>query len=127
MISSANFTVWAVLFLSLFLTVTVINAQTPNFSGMWTLDLEASDFVVPAFSGGRGGVHIKRLFITHAENGTLVIGPETNGLKAWSYVPGRELVITMGRDTTMTAVSRWEEGRLQEENGNRLRRCLGQR
>jgi len=42
------------------------SAQSPDFSGMWTLDREASDYTAPAFSGGRGGDDIGRLFITHA-------------------------------------------------------------
>ncbi len=90
-------------------------AQRPDFSGMWTLDRDASTFTAPAFSGGRGGDDIDRLFITHAANGTLIIGAETNGLKAWSYTPGRELTIPVGRDTTMRAASRWDGDRLVAE------------
>ena len=90
-------------------------AQQPNFSGMWTLNPEASEFSQPAFSGGRGGADVGRLFITHAKNGTLVIGAETNASKAWSYTPGRELSIPMGRDTTMMAASRWEGAQLVAE------------
>ena len=71
-------------------------AQRPDFSGMWTLDRDASEFSPPAFSGGRGGADVGRLFITHAKNGTLVIGAETNASKAWSYSPGRELSIPVG-------------------------------
>ena len=90
-------------------------AQLPNFSGMWTLDQTASDFTEPGFSGGRGGPDVERLFITHAKNGTLVIGAETNASKAWSYTPGLELSIPVGRDTTMMVTSRWEENRLVAE------------
>lgn len=91
------------------------SAQRPDFSGMWTLDREASDLTPPAFSGGRGGDDVGRLFITHAANGTLIVGAETNGLKAWSYVPGREITVPVGRDTTMDVASRWEGGRLVAE------------
>ena len=91
------------------------SAQQPDFSGMWTLDREASRYAAPAFSGGRGGDDVGRLFITQAADGTLIVGAETNGLKAWSYAPGRELVIPVGRDTTMRAASRWEGGRLVAE------------
>ncbi len=91
------------------------SAQRPDFSGMWTLDREASEFTAPAFSGGRGGDDVGRLFITHAANGTVIVGAETNGRKAWSYVPGRELTIPVGRDTTMRAASRWEDERLVAE------------
>ena len=87
----------------------------PNFSGWWTLDPDATTLTPPAFSGGRGGADIDRLFITHAANGTVIVGPETNGLKAWSYTPGREGTIPVGRDTTMRAASRWDGARLVAE------------
>ncbi|MBD95194.1 MAG: hypothetical protein CL482_13200 [Acidobacteria bacterium] len=91
-------------------------AQRPDFSGMWTLDEGASEVTPPAFSGGRGGGHTERLFITHAANGTVVIGAETNGVKAWSFTPGRgELSIPVGRDTSMMASSRWDGNRLVAE------------
>ena len=90
-------------------------AQTPNFSGLWTLDRDASQFTAPAFSGGRGGDDIDHLFITQAKNGTVIVGTETNGLKAWAYTPGRELTIPVGRDTTMRAASRWDGARLIAE------------
>ena len=83
-------------------------APRPNFSGLWTLDRDASSLTPPAFSGGRGGADVGRLFITHAANDTIVIGAETNGLKAWSYTPGREGTIPVGRDTTMRAAARWD-------------------
>ena len=71
-------------------------AQAQDFSGTWKLDRAASRFTLPAFSGGRGGTAIDWLFITHAANGTLVIGSETNGIKAWSYMPGHEGTIPVG-------------------------------
>ncbi len=111
----------------LFAAGLALDARTPDFSGFWTLDREASDITPPAFSGGRGGSSIDRLFITHAANGTLIIGAETNGLKAWSYTPGREGTIPVGRETTMRAVSRWEGGRLVAEGargGMRMREVL---
>ena len=101
--------------LLLVLSGAAARAQTPDFSGFWTLDREASEITPPAFSGGRGGAAVDRLFITHAANGTIVIGAETNGLKAWSYTPGREGTIPVGRDTTMRAVSRWDGERLVAE------------
>ncbi len=101
--------------LSIFSFAAPVAAQRPDFSGMWTLDEEASDFTAPAFSGGRGGDDTGRLFITHAANGTVVIGAETNGVKAWAFTPGKELSIPVGRDTTMLAVSRWDGARLVAE------------
>ena len=93
----------------------LVQAQGPDFSGMWTLDPEASSYTAPAFSGGRGGDDIGRLFITQAANGTVLIGAETNGLKAWSYAPGRELPLPVGRDTSMLVASRWGGERLVAE------------
>jgi hypothetical protein len=91
-------------------------AQRPDFSGMWTLDEGATELTPPAFSGGRGGGDTGRLFITHAANGTVVIGAETNGVKAWSFSPGRgELRIPVGRDTSMLASSQWDGDRLVAE------------
>ena len=92
-----------------------VGAQPPDLSGMWTLDPAASEFTAPAFSGGRGGDDVGRLFITQAANGTVLIGTETNGLKAWAYTPGAERTIPVGRDTTMQAASRWEGDRLVAE------------
>ncbi len=108
-------------FRACFVTVLLVSstalvfAQRPDFSGMWTLDAEASEFIAPAFSGGRGGDDTGRLFITHAANGSVVVGAETNGVKAWSFTPGKELSIPVGRDTTMLAASRWEGDSLVAE------------
>ncbi len=107
--------IWLGVGLLIFVCAAPVSAQRPDFSGMWTLDAGASDVTPPAFSGGRGGDDTGRLFITHAANGTVIIGAETNGVKAWSYTPGRELTIPVGRDTTMQAVSRWDGNRLVAE------------
>ena len=93
----------------------MVSAQVPDFSGYWRLDRGASQITPPAFSGGRGGASIDRLFITQAANGTLIVGTETNGLKAWSWTPGAEGTIPVGRDTTMRASSRWDRDRLVAE------------
>jgi hypothetical protein len=92
-----------------------VAAQPPDFSGMWTLDPVASVFTAPAFSGGRGGDDIGRLFVTHAANGTVLVGAETNGLKAWSFTPGRELSVPVGRDTSMMVAAHWDGTRLVAE------------
>lgn len=93
-----------------------VAAQSPDFSGMWTLNQDLSEVTQPAFSGGRGGKDTGRLFITHAANGTVVIGAETNGVKAWSFTPGAgPLAIPVGRDTSMLVVSRWDGDRLVAE------------
>ena len=93
----------------------VQEVRRPNFSGWWTLDRDATTLTPPAFSGGRGGADIDRLFITHAANDNVIVGPETNGLKAWSYTPGREGTIPVGRDTTMRAAARWDGASLVAE------------
>lgn len=100
--------IWSGAAAILFAATTTVVAQVPNFSGYWTLDRDASNITPPAFSGGRGGNSIDRLFITHAANDTVIVGTETNGLKAWSYTPGTEGTIPVGRDTTMRARSHWD-------------------
>ena len=65
------------------------HARTPNFSRLLDARSRGQRHHPPAFSGGRGGNSIDRLFITHAANDTLVIGTETNGLKAWHDTPGQ--------------------------------------
>ena len=91
-----------VLVVGLVMTVAVshVAAQTSDFSGMWTLDRDASQFTSPAFSGGRGGDDIAHLFITQAANGTLIVGTETNG-RAASRWDGERL-IAEGRQGDMT-------------------------
>ena len=96
-------------------TVTPLLAQHPNFSGQWKLDQSASQFTAPAFSGGRGGADIGWLFITHAANDSLIVGPETNGLKAWGYTPGKELSVPVDRDSRMMVRSRWDGDRIVAE------------
>lgn len=71
-----------VLALLLVLPGATAHAQTPNSSGFWTLDREASDITPPAFGGGRGGASIDRLFITHTADDTEVIGTETKLVRA---------------------------------------------
>ena len=106
---------WAWCWLAMIGVAAPAAAQRPAFSGMWTLDPAASEVTTPAFSGGRGGDDIGRLFITHAANDSVVVGTETNGMKAWSFTPGRTLVVPVGRDTSMEVASRWEGAQLIAE------------
>ena len=97
--------------------------QTPDFSGTWRLDRQASQITPPAFSGGRGGVTVDMLHITQAANGTLIIGSEANGTKAWAYQLDGESTIPAGRNSTMSVTSRWD-GRVLETEGIGLKERL---
>ena len=55
------------------------------------------------------------LHITQAANGTLIIGSEANGTKAWAYELDDDSTIPAGRDATMTVTSRWEGDMLVTE------------
>ena len=89
-------------------------AQTPDFSGTWTLDLDASRITAPPLGGGDGGP-ADTLHITQAANGTLVVGNEVNAAQAWTYEPDGESAIPVGRNDTMTVTSTWEGSRFVSE------------
>ena len=97
------------------ISVMSLSAQTPNFSGTWRLDHDASQFTPPVFSHGRGGASAESLYITHATNGTLTVGTETNGAQAWVYKVGGERDILWGQEGSLTVVPRWDGRRLVVE------------
>ena len=97
------------------ISVMSLSAQTPNLSGTWRLDHDASRFTPPVFSHGRGGASAESLYITHATNGTLTVGTETNGAQAWVYKVGGERDILWGQEGSLTVVPRWDGRRLVVE------------
>ena len=97
--------------------------QTPDFSGTWKLDRQASQITPPAFSGGRGGRTVDTLHVTQAANGTLIIGSEANGTKAWAYQLEGESTIPAGRSSTMSVTSR-RDGRVLATEGVGLKERL---
>ena len=103
--------------------VVPVFGQTPDFSGTWRLDRQASQITPPAFSGGRGGGTVDTLHITQAANGTLIIGSEANGTKAWAYQVEGESTIPAGRNSTMSVTSRWD-GRVLATEGVGLKERL---
>ena len=76
------------LVLALFLALSgaTAHAQTPNFSGFWTLDREASDITPPAFSGGRGGASSDALQGLHPP--AAIAGPEDKRAPRGPHQPG---------------------------------------
>ncbi len=103
--------------------VVSIFGQPPVLSGTFCLDLQASQITPPAFSGGRGGGTVDMLHITQATNGTLIIGSEANGTKAWAYQLEGESTIPAGRNRTMSVTSRWD-GRVLATEGVGLKERL---
>ena len=97
------------------ISVMLLSAQTPDFSGTWRLDYDASQFTPPVFSHGRGGTSAESLYITHTANGTLTVGIETNGAQAWVYKVGGERDILWGQEGSLTVVPRWDGRRLVVE------------
>ncbi len=95
---------------------TALRAQQPDFSGTWVLDESASRLDPDAGLGVLGAVGTPaRLHITHAANGDFALQSEWNTSEARIYRPGRETVIPIGPDDTMTVSTRWEGATLVAE------------
>ena len=107
------------------INVVSLSAQTPDFSGTWRLNHDASQFTPPVFSHGRGGASAESLYITHAANGTLTVGTETNGAQAWVYKVGGESDVLWGQEGSLTVAPRWDGRRLVVE-GNRKTAGVGE-
>ena len=82
--------------------------QTPDLSGTWQLDVDASRIVARLLRGEGNGGPADTLHITQAANGTLVVGNRVNAAKAWTYRPGAESAVPVGPNATLTVTSRWE-------------------
>ncbi|HVS15114.1 MAG TPA: amidohydrolase family protein [Thermoanaerobaculia bacterium] len=91
-------------------------AQAPDLSGTWRLDAEAStiDSAAP-FAGLGGNAAVPTtLYVTQANNGTIVIGSDRNTSHARTYVPGSASATPLGAGE-VTVRSRWEGGALVAE------------
>ena len=87
-------------------------AQTPNFSGKWTQDMEKS--VMPAPGGGGGGGRGPQTW-TYTQSATeLVMERETpNGVQKTVYkLDGSPSVNAGGRGGEVTSKSAWEGAKL---------------
>jgi hypothetical protein len=110
------------LVLSLAVTA-VAHAQSPDFSGTWRLDRAASQINPASGLGGLGaGGAPDTLHVTHAANGTVVIGSEVNESQARAYRLERDSEFLVGRDRMVRVRSRIEGNRIlvegrQEEGG----------
>ena len=85
-------------------------AQTPNFSGKWTQDMEKSD---PPMGGGRGPGGPQSLTITQTAAEFTIERETPNGVMKTVYkLDGSDSVNAMGRGGEVTSKSVWEGGKL---------------
>ena len=101
------------------ITTASVSGQTPDLSGTWTLDVKRSRITTALLRGGGDGGPADTLHITHAANGTLVVGNEVNAGQAWSYRSGGESTIPVGERDRMTVTSRWEGSRFVSEGSRK--------
>lgn len=91
-------------------------AQTPGFSGTWTLDAGRSRI---APSAGLAGLipagAPETLHVTHAANGTLVVESQINEGHARLYTPGGTSTTPVGQGGRITMASKTEGRRLVSE------------
>lgn len=93
-----------------------IFAQTPNFSGTWKLDRDASEITIEAGLANLGGGGTPgTLHVTHAANGTVTISSEVNESQARAYRLSGESSIPVGESSNITVTSRWDGGLLVTE------------
>jgi len=85
-------------------------AQTPNFTGKWTQDMEKSD---PPMGGGRGPGGPQSLTITQTATEITLERETPNGVMKTVYkLDGSPSVNAMGRGGEVTSKSAWEGGKL---------------
>ena len=99
-------------FFALALTVAYVvslSAQTPDFSGTWKLNREASQIVAGTGLAqlDRGGAP-NSLYVTLAANGALSVGSDHNQGAARQYMIGGESVIPAAPSGTVTVKTRAE-------------------
>ena len=103
-----------------FAGVVPLLAQTPDFSGIWKLDREASQITTAAVLAGLGGDGTPAtLHVTHAANGTVVVSSQVNESQARAYRPGRESMVPVEQGSNLTVTSRWEGGMLVVEGSRK--------
>ena len=88
---------------------TALGAQTPDLSGTWKLSVaDSSPHPGVAYSGlgGNAGIPVT-LYVTHAKNGTIVIGSDMNTSHARTYIPGSQSSTPIGTGA-ITVDSKWE-------------------
>lgn len=94
----------------------VAEAQVPDLSGTWKLNEGASKADPAVTFAGLGGHSVipVTLYVTHAKNGTVIIGSNMNTSHARTYKPGGESLAPLGSGE-VTTVSRWDGGTLVAE------------
>lgn len=97
-----------------------ILAQSPDFSGTWRLDRPGSQINTASGLGGLGaGGAPDTLHVTHAANGTVVIGSQVNESQARAYRPGAESDFVVGRDAMVRVRTRVDGNRILVEGAQK--------
>ena len=112
------------------LAAVAAGAETPDLSGTWKLEEDASTIdpaVAYAGLGGNAGVPVT-VYVTQAKNGTVIVGSDMNTSHARTYRPGGESRAPLGNGN-IAMTSRWDAGTLVSEgrdveSGNALREVL---
>lgn len=94
----------------------MVFAQTPDLSGTWRLNRDAStiDPAAGLASLARGGAP-NTIYITAAANNTVAIGSDINESQSRLYRIGAESKIPMTQDAVATVTTRWNGGVLVAE------------
>lgn len=104
---------------------TTLSAQSPDFSGTWTLDAAKSQVVAAAgFTGLIGAGAPTALHITQAANGAVVVESQMNEAHVRIYKPGAQTSTPAGQGGAVQMTTKWEgrslvsEGALKSPNGD---------
>ncbi|MEE2776073.1 MAG: hypothetical protein VYE73_04840 [Acidobacteriota bacterium] len=98
-------------------TIPLASAQAPDLSGTWKIDRGASKIDAGGSYAGLGksaGVPAT-LYVTHARNGTVIVGSDVNTSHARTYRPGAASTSPLPAGGDMAMRSRWDERRLVAE------------
>jgi hypothetical protein len=111
-----------------------LGAQTPDFSGTWTLDAAKSQVVATAgFTGLIAAGAPTALHITQAANGAVVVESQMNEAHVRIYKPGGQTSTPAGQGGTVLMTTKWDgrslvsEGAVKAPNGDTVtvREVLG--
>ena len=109
---------------ALVLMAATLVAQTPDFSGTWTLDPAKSQVVATAgFTGLIAAGAPATLHITQPANGAVVVESQVNEAHVRIYKPGGQTSTPAGQGGAVQMNTRWEgrtlvsEGAMKAPNG----------
>ena len=109
---------------ALFVAASVVSvfAQTPDFSGTWTLDTDRSEITAGRGGrrGGRGGETPNALVITQTATELTIEQSADNQSRTLTYTLEGESSIPAGRGGSMTITSHWDGATLVSEGSLEL-------